>query len=31
MEWTLDGEYAREGPIVRVENLHRFLTLAANE
>jgi YegS/Rv2252/BmrU family lipid kinase len=31
LDWTLDGEYACEGPTIRVENLHRFLTLAANE
>ena len=31
MEWSLDGEYACEGPLIQVENLPRFLTLAANE
>jgi len=31
IEWALDGEYACEGPIIQVENLHHFLTLAANE
>jgi len=31
IEWTLDGEYACEGPVTVVDNLHRFLTLAADE
>ncbi len=31
IEWTLDGEYACEGPVIQVDNMHRFLTLAADE
>jgi YegS/Rv2252/BmrU family lipid kinase len=31
MEWSLDGEYACEGPAIQVKNLHRVLVLAADD